>query len=92
MTLDTIIMLVGTMVAALPFLGLPLGMQNLLFLVIGVGIISFGIIERRKYSSKVKNAPPPPVRHSDFVESTPHQSEHPIEIEEESLYVEHESQ
>lgn len=92
MTLDTIIMLLGTIVAVTPFLGLPPMMQDILFFLLGVAIISLGVAVRRKGPDALKSVQPIQSRNSDFVESVPHhdQIDHPIE--EESMDVEHDEQ
>lgn len=68
MTLDALIMLLGTFVALLPFLGFPNSWDSILLLVAGIIIILLGIVVRRRGSKKehfVAQTPP------DFVESSP---------------------
>lgn len=48
MTLDTLIMLTGALVAVLPFLGFPNSWDNVLFFLAGVLVIALGIIVRRR--------------------------------------------
>ncbi len=48
MTLDALIMLAGTLVALLPFLGFPLKWDNVILVILGVFIIALGIIVRRR--------------------------------------------
>lgn len=51
MTLDTLIMLVGTFVALLPFLGLPNSWDKVIFFLLGVFVIALGVIVRRRMGS-----------------------------------------
>ena len=53
MTLDTLIMLAGTFVAVLPFLGFPSSWDTVLLLLAGIFIISLGVTLRRR--STVRN-------------------------------------
>ena len=48
MTVDTLIMLSGTFIALLPFLGFPLELRKMLFIGSGIFIIALGIVVRRK--------------------------------------------
>lgn len=48
MTLDTLIMLAGAFVAALPFLGFPNSWDTWLFFAAGVFVIALGIVVRRR--------------------------------------------
>lgn len=48
MTLDTLIMLAGAFVAALPFLGFPASWDTWLLVIAGLVIIGLGIVVRRK--------------------------------------------
>lgn len=48
MTLDTLIMFTGALVAVLPFLGLPSSWDTVLFFLAGVFVIALGIIVRRR--------------------------------------------
>lgn len=48
MTLDGIIMLLGVLIALLPFLGFPLKWDNVILVVLGVLVIMLGIIVRRR--------------------------------------------
>jgi membrane protein implicated in regulation of membrane protease activity len=48
MTLDTLIMLAGVAIAALPFLGLPPNWDTILFVLLGVLVLALGIIVRRR--------------------------------------------
>ena len=52
MTLDALIMLVGAIVAALPFLGFPQPYLKWLFFVAGVLVFALGIVVRRRLSQK----------------------------------------
>ncbi len=51
MTLDTLIMLAGAIIALLPFLGFPNSWDTVLFLLIGVIVIALGIAVRRRSRS-----------------------------------------
>lgn len=68
MTLDTLIMLVGAFVAALPFLGFPNSWDDVLFFLAGVVVISLGIVIRRQ--GTVQN-PPPAKNGGTFIENAP---------------------
>ena len=48
MTLDAVIMLVGAIVAVLPFIGLPNSWDAVIFFILGIIIIALGISVRRK--------------------------------------------
>lgn len=50
MTIDTLIMLAGTAVAVLPFLGFPNSWDNALFFLLGMCVIALGIVVRRRGS------------------------------------------
>ena len=50
MTLDTVIMLFGAIVAVLPFLQLPIDWTNFFVFLAGVVIIGLGIAVRRRNS------------------------------------------
>lgn len=50
MTLDALIMLVGALVALLPFLGFPHSWDTVFFFILGVVVIALGIIVRRRDS------------------------------------------
>src|SRR3989344_3071653 len=52
MTLDALIMLVGAIVAALPFLGFPHSTSKWLLFVAGVLVFALGIVVRRRLSQK----------------------------------------
>lgn len=66
MTIDGLIMLMGALVAALPFLGFPIFWDNIILVMLGVLIITIGIIIRRRGISPAKK------RTTVFVENTPH--------------------
>jgi hypothetical protein len=69
MTLDTLIIFVGAVIAVLPFLGFPIGFEHLFFFIAGVAVVGTGIAVRRQ---KAEHAiPPPPAHTPSFVESTP---------------------
>ena len=48
MNIDALIMLMGALVATLPFLGFPIRTDNIILIVIGIVVISLGIIVRRR--------------------------------------------
>ena len=48
MTTDTLIILAGTFVAALPFLGFPARFDTILLLLVGILIIGLGVTLRRR--------------------------------------------
>lgn len=48
MTLDSLIMLCGVLVAILPFLGFPNSWDTVFFVILGVVMISLGIVVRRR--------------------------------------------
>jgi hypothetical protein len=73
MTLDALIMLVGTIVTITPFLGLPLGAERVILLVTGIMVIGLGIAVRRRKPDTLPE--PQPHHHSSFVESAPHSHE-----------------
>jgi len=52
MTLDTLIMFIGTMVAVLPFLGFPNSWDTVFFFILGVSTIVLGIIVRRRIGNR----------------------------------------
>lgn len=52
MTLDALIMLVGAIVAALPFLGFPHAALQWLQFIAGVCVLALGIVVRRRLSQK----------------------------------------
>ncbi len=65
MTLDSLIMLSGALVAILPFLGFPNTWDAAFFVILGALVISLGIVVRRR-SPKAQRG-----RDSFFVENTP---------------------
>ena len=52
MTLDTLIILSGALVAVLPYLGFPSSWDKVLFLILGIFILGLGIALRRRGSEK----------------------------------------
>ena len=59
MTLDALIMLAGTLVALLPFLGFPLRWDNVILVILGVFTIALGIIVRRRgFMPRAPQKPP----------------------------------
>jgi len=64
MTLDALIMLVGALVAMLPFLGFPNSWDTVFFFILGIVVIALGIIVRRRGSHHVPSK-------QTFVENAP---------------------
>ena len=64
MTLDALIMLVGALVAAMPFLGFPHSVSRWLLFFAGILVFALGIVVRRRLSQKK----PPDLRSFDAVE------------------------
>lgn len=58
MTLDTLIMLSGALVAVLPFLGFPNSWDNVIFFLAGVFVIALGITVRRRGSGNGRTQEP----------------------------------
>ena len=52
MSLDTLIMLAGTLVVLLPFLGFPASWDTALFFLLGIAIIGLGIAVRRRGTAR----------------------------------------
>lgn len=50
MTLDALIMLSGTLVAVMPFLGFPPSWDSAIFFVLGVFVFALGVVVRRRSS------------------------------------------
>jgi hypothetical protein len=48
MSLDAVIMLVGALVAVIPFLGFPVSWDTMLFFALGIITIGLGIVVRRQ--------------------------------------------
>ena len=71
MTLDTLIMLAGTFVVLLPFLGFPANWDTALFFLVGIAIIGLGIAVRRRGGLRRGSE-----KHEMFVESPLAKSEH----------------
>jgi hypothetical protein len=68
MTLDTLIMLLGTFVAILPFLGFPNSWDNVLLLGAGIIIVLLGMVVRFRNSRRLgENG-----RSGTYVENFPH--------------------
>lgn len=58
MTLDTLIMLAGVLVALLPFLGFPSSWDTVFFFLLGILVIGLGIaVRRRARVSRVPHSP-----------------------------------
>jgi hypothetical protein len=69
MTLDSLIMFCGALVAILPFLGFPNSWDSVIFAVLGAIVISLGIVVRRRTPRRQSG------RDSIFVENSPKQDE-----------------
>ncbi len=70
MTLDSLIMLCGALVAILPFLGFPNSWDAVILLILGVIVISLGIVVRRRSPRRAMHE-----RDSIFVENSPKQDD-----------------
>lgn len=70
MTLDTLIMLSGALVAVLPFLGFPNSWDNAIFFLAGVFVIALGITVRRRGTGSAHKQEPrrelPPQRDAEI--------------------------
>lgn len=73
MTLDALIMLIGAIVAVLPFLGFPNSWDSVLYFLLGVIIIGLGIVVRRRDSHHMDSMmrTPAPQPKQTFVEAAP---------------------
>lgn len=69
MTSDALIILAGTLVTVIPFLGFPSSWDRVFFFVLGVFIVALGIAVRRK-----QVAHRPEVKPTHFAESQPNLS------------------
>ncbi len=69
MTADALIILAGTLVAVIPFLGFPSSWDRVFFFVLGVFVVALGIAVRRK-----QVAHRPEVKPTLFAESQPNLS------------------
>ena len=67
MTLDTLIILAGALVAVLPFLGFPNSWDTVLLFLLGISIVGLGLMVRRR----IGNASEPRGSADTFVESSP---------------------
>ena len=56
MTLDSLIMLCGVLVAILPFLGFPNSWDSVMFVILGVIMVSLGIVVRRRAPRRPQDA------------------------------------
>ncbi len=70
MTLDSLIMLCGALVAILPFLGFPNTWDSVILAILGALIITFGIVVRRRSPRRAVHD-----RDAHFVENTPKSDE-----------------
>lgn len=66
MTTDALIILCGSLVAVLPFLGFPGSWDTIFFFILGVCIVALGIAVRRKHVAQR-----PEVKPTHFAESQP---------------------
>ncbi len=66
MTLDSLIILSGALVAILPFLGFPNTWDTVIFVALGVLVVVLGIVVRRRAPRRTASD-----RDSFFVENTP---------------------
>jgi len=67
MSLDTLIILVGVLVAVMPFLGFTVAMQMWIIFILGLIVIGLGIALRRRSGV----TPKPRRRRGEYVESMP---------------------
>lgn len=58
MSIDTLVILSGAFVAVLPFLGFPSSWDKIIFLILGIFVLSLGIALRRRGQSKGETLPP----------------------------------
>ena len=72
MTLDTLIMLAGALVAVLPFLGFPNSWDKVFFFLLGVFVVGLGIVVRRRLGDTRS----PRGNGDTYVESTPRAGDH----------------
>lgn len=68
MTIDSLIMFAGALVAVLPFLGFPVSWDNVILLVLGVFVVILGVVVRRRGLVRMTR---PQQRPSAYVDSTP---------------------
>lgn len=57
MSLDALIILAGALVALLPFLGFPNSWDEIIFFVLGLFVISLGVVVRRRRPSQFMKRP-----------------------------------
>ncbi len=67
MTTDALIILAGALIALLPFLGFPSSWDTVFFFILGIFVVSLGIVVRRKKVAEGPRAMP-----THFAESLPH--------------------
>ena len=77
MSLDALIMLLGALVAVMPFLGFTVAMQMWIFFILGIIIIGLGIAVRRR-GQKQRSVRP---RKGEFVESIPSDTLYDSEVD-----------
>jgi hypothetical protein len=59
MTLDTLIMLFGALVALVPFLGIPNTIDTWVLFILGIAVIGLGIAVRRRGLKSERSSTPP---------------------------------
>ena len=74
MTLDTLMMLVGALIAVMQFLGFPSSWDNVLYFLAGALVILLGIIVRRRTAQK----PPAARSNGTFSENAPDFDRHDV--------------
>ncbi len=74
MALNAIIMLMGMLIAIVPYLGFPVSWFRILYLVLGIIVIVLGILVRRR-GSKV-SVTQTDVGTVEFIESHPRETDH----------------
>lgn len=52
MSLDALIILVGAVVALLPFSGFPISWDHAMFFILGLCVIALGVVVRRRLNQK----------------------------------------
>ena len=67
MSIDALIILVGALIAVMPFLGFPISWQVWIFFILGIVVVVLGIAVRRRGDRSVVQSR----RKGEFVESMP---------------------
>ncbi len=60
MTLDSLIMFAGAVIAIIPVLGFPSTWDRPLFFTLGICVVALGVVVRRRLSQKVHSIQPLP--------------------------------